>query len=35
MISHSRKIERARQAKRLGERPTSLGEIKAVRIGMQ
>jgi hypothetical protein len=33
--SHSGKIERARQAECPGERPTSLGEIEAVRIGMQ
>jgi hypothetical protein len=35
MLSHSAGIERARQAERPGERPTSLGEIEAVQIGMQ
>jgi hypothetical protein len=35
ILPHSGGIERARQAKRPGERPTSLGEIEAVRIGMQ
>jgi hypothetical protein len=34
MLSHSGGIERARQAKRPRDRPTSLGEIEAVRVGM-
>jgi len=35
VLSHSGGIERARQAKCPRERSTSLGEIEAVRIGMQ
>jgi hypothetical protein len=35
VLPHSAGIERTRQAKRPRERPTALGEIEAVRIGMQ
>jgi hypothetical protein len=34
VLSHSGGIERARQAESPGDRPTSLGEIEAVQIGV-